>query len=550
MRQRLEIRTLGSFEVVRDGEPASLPASRKTRALLAYLAVTARAHRRERLCELFWEIPDDPRGSLRWSLTKIRPLVDDAQTRRVVATRENVRFDRHGARVDVLELRDAFKDDPDGLTSIQLTDLAGQFRGEFLDGVDLPSCPGFQNWLVAEREAVRALRRRVLATLIEVCGDDAETALAHARALVEVDPRDETAQIQLLRLLARTGRVREAHEQQQIAMRLLEHSDSSAASRLALALRDIDARRAQRVPESTLPEPAMPDAAPRQEIRFCTTQDGVRIAYATSGTGAPLAKAANWLSHLEHDWRSPIWRHLMGLLSENHALVRYDERGNGLSDLEVDDISFEAFVADLEAVIDASGIDRFPLVGISQGCAVAIAVRHPARVTRLILYGGYALGWKKRGNRDEIIAREALLNLIRIGWGQPNPAFRQVFTSLFFPDATPEQVDWFNELQRTCTTPENAVRLLRAMGEIDVSGMLGSVHVPTLVMHCTGDARVPFEQGRSLAMGIPGARFVQLQSRNHLVLEHEPAWARFAAEVRAFLAAGTDPLPRAHGDRG
>ncbi len=537
MSQSLEITTLGGLEVVRNGERVELPASRKTRALLAYLAVTARAHRRDRLCELFWEIPDDPRGSLRWSLTKIRRLVDDARTQRIVATRESVQFEPRGAAVDVNELREALSDNPETLPPTRLGEIAALFRGEFLDGIDLPNCPGFQGWLVAEREAVRVMRRRVLSALTKACGDDPEFALGHARALVEVDPRDEAAQVLLIRLLMRTGRMREAREQQQVASRLLEESDASAGSRLALALRDIDARPAPGAREAATNPPAAASRSARQEIRFCTAKDGVRIAYATVGAGPPLVKAANWLSHLEYDWQSPIWQHLMGLLSENHTLVRYDARCNGLSDADAADVSFETFVTDLEGVIDASGIDRFPLVGISQGCSVAIAyaVRHPERVTSLILHGGYARGWNKRENREERIAREAMLTLVRIGWGRPNPAFRQMFTMLFFPDGTQEQLDWFNELQRVCTTAANAVRLLRAASNIDVSDLLAQVRVPTLVTHCKGDQAVFFDEGRHLATAIPGARFVQLESRNHLVLEQEPAWTRFATEVRAFL---------------
>jgi len=537
MPQSLQITTLGGLEVVRNGERAELPASRKTRALLAYLAVTARAHRRDRLCELLWEVPDDPRGSLRWSLTKIRRLVDDSGTQRIVATRETVQFEPRGVAVDLHELREALSDTPETLPPARLGEIAALFRGEFLDGIDLPNCPGFQSWLVAEREAVRAMRRRVLSALTKVCGEDSEFALGHARALVEVDPRDEAAQLLLIRLLVRTGRVREAREQHEVACRLLGESDASVGSRLALALRDIDARPAPGASEGATNPPVAASPSARQEIRFCTANDGVRIAYATVGSGPPLAKAANWLSHLEYDWQSPIWQHLMRLLSENHTLVRYDARCNGLSDADAADVSFEAFVTDLEAVVDASGIDRFPLVGISQGCSVAIAyaVRHPDRVTSLILHGGYARGWNKRGSKEDRIAREAMLTLVRIGWGRPNPAFRQIFTTLFFPDGTQEQFDWFNELQRICTTAANAVRLLRATSEIDVMELLPQVRVPTLVTHCKGEQAVPFDEGRLLATAIPGARFVQLESRNHLVLEQEPAWTRFATEVRAFL---------------
>lgn len=279
------------------------------------------------------------------------------------------------------------------------------------------------------------------------------------------------------------------------------------------------------------------EAELEQEIHSCTTVDGVRIAYALVGSGTPIVKAANWLNHLEYDWRSPVWRHWLRELAKDHRLVRYDERGNGLSDWEVEDISFEAFVRDLETVVDDAGLERFSLLGISQGCAVSVAyaVRHPERVSHLVLYGGYARGWRRRGSRTEVERGEALLTLMRQGWGQDNPAFRQVFTSLFIPEATPEQAQWYNDLQRITTSPEMAIRIRSAFGEIDVSALLPQVRAPTLVLHCHNDAVAPFDQGRALASGIPGARFVALEGRNHLILEHEPAWKRFLAELRAFL---------------
>ncbi len=284
--------------------------------------------------------------------------------------------------------------------------------------------------------------------------------------------------------------------------------------------------------------PSQPSPAPaRQEIHFCTASDGVRIAYAEVGEGPPLVKAANWLNHLEYDWQSPIWSPLLHELAAAHRLIRYDARGNGLSDWEVDDISLDAFTRDLESVVEATGSARFALLGISQGCAVSIAyaVRHPERVSHLILYGGFAQGKRRRGGAKDIEQSDALLTLMRQGWGQENPAFRQIFTSLFLPGGSAEQMQWFNDLQRVTTSPENAVRIRQAVDEIDVGDLLARVSVPTLVLHCRDDAVQPFEEGRRLAAGIKGARFVALEGRNHLILESDPAWSRFLDEVRDFL---------------
>jgi len=275
----------------------------------------------------------------------------------------------------------------------------------------------------------------------------------------------------------------------------------------------------------------------RQEIHFCTASDGVRIAYAEVGHGPPLIKTANWLNHLEYDWESPIWSHFLDEIARTHRLFRYDARGNGLSDWDVPDISFESFVRDLETVVEATGLQRFPLFGISQGCAVSIAyaVRHPERVTHLILYGGYARGRRRRGSQREIERADAVHTLMREGWGQENPEFRMIYTSRFIPGATAEQMQWFNDLQRMTTSPENAVRIRTAMDNIDVTELLPRVKVPTLVMHCRGDAAAPFEEGRRMAAGIPGARFVALEGRNHLVLESDPTWPRFIEEIARFL---------------
>jgi class 3 adenylate cyclase/pimeloyl-ACP methyl ester carboxylesterase len=276
-----------------------------------------------------------------------------------------------------------------------------------------------------------------------------------------------------------------------------------------------------------------------QEIRFCTSADGVQLAYSVIGEGRPLLKVGNWMTHLEFDLESPIWRHLYMELARDYRIIRYDARGNGLSDRNPQEISFAASVADLEAVARAVTVPRFALFGISQGCAVAIAyaVRHPDRVSHLVLYGGFAYGWKHpavpQRMRDE---NEAMLALMRLGWGKENPAFRQIFTSQFVPGGTKEQADWYNELQRVSVTAEVAARSFEATAAFDVVDLLPQVSAPTLVMHARDDARVPFEAGRQLAAGIPGARFVPLTGRNHLFLETEPAFAQFLQHTRAFLA--------------
>lgn len=282
-----------------------------------------------------------------------------------------------------------------------------------------------------------------------------------------------------------------------------------------------------------------------QRIRFCTAPDGVQLAYATHGKGPPLVKAANWLTHLEFDWESPIWRHWLEELGRGHTLVRYDERGCGLSDWEVENLSLEAWLSDLETVVDAAGLDRFALLGISQGGAIALAyaVRHPERVTHLVLYGAYARGRMKREPSPQAIEEaETLLSLIRVGWGRASPAFRHVFSELFVPGGTPEQMEWFDELARTSTSPEMAERLERAWYQIEVTALLAKVTVPTLVAHGLEDAMIPFAEGRRLATSIPDARFLPLESENHVLLADEPSWPVLLAEVREFLGPG-EPTP-------
>jgi len=277
---------------------------------------------------------------------------------------------------------------------------------------------------------------------------------------------------------------------------------------------------------------------PRQEIRFCVTGDGVRLAWASVGSGHPLVKAANWLNHLDFEWESPIWKHWIEQLTRHHRLIRYDERGNGLSDWEVQDMSLELWVRDLETVVDSAGADRFALLGISQGGAVAIsyAVRHPERVSHLILHGAYSRGWNNRVPPEQLEERVAMKTLVRSNWGKNLPGFSEMFAKRFVPENTaPEHQRWWDDLQRVSTSPGNAARVMQACDEIDVRDLLPSVSVPTLVFHCDRDQVTPPEEGRILASEIPDARFVPLPSANHVLLADEPAWKIFAHELGVFL---------------
>jgi pimeloyl-ACP methyl ester carboxylesterase/DNA-binding CsgD family transcriptional regulator len=277
----------------------------------------------------------------------------------------------------------------------------------------------------------------------------------------------------------------------------------------------------------------------RQSFRFVTSRDGTRIAIAKIGSGPPLLRAAHWLSHIQYDLESPVWRPWIKALSQGNTYVRYDQRGCGLSDRDPANISFQAWLEDLETVADTITAPKFPILGMSQGAALAIAyaLLHPDRVSKLVLVGGYARLLPKfplsEAQQAEV---RMLLDAIRIGWGRRNPAFRNVFTSLFIPGGTPEQLNWWSELERISSRPEIAARTLERLFEVDVSDLASQLRIPVLVMHSRGDAVSRFEEGKRLASLIPGARFVPLESKNHVILQDEPSWPHFIAELRAFLA--------------
>jgi len=317
--------------------------------------------------------------------------------------------------------------------------------------------------------------------------------------------------------------------------------------RLTEAFRDLGSQRVKNIsrairvwqwtPNAPVEEMEIADAGLTQRVQFCAAPDGVQIAYASIGKGSPIFKAPNWLNHIEYEWRSPVWGPALAALANNHELVRFDQRGGGLSDWDVDEISENSMVADMATVAEAAGLENFALLGISQGCAFSIsyAIEHPEQVRCLVLFGGFTRGRLMRDSEEALNVYEASLTMIRAGWGSPNPAYRHFFTSSFIPDATPEQAASFDELQRVSITTENAERIYAMYNAVDVSDLARRITVPTLVMHCEGDRICPLDEGRRMAALIPGARFVTLDGNNHVVLEGTPAFDQFITEISGFL---------------
>ncbi|PYR67941.1 MAG: helix-turn-helix transcriptional regulator [Acidobacteria bacterium] len=279
----------------------------------------------------------------------------------------------------------------------------------------------------------------------------------------------------------------------------------------------------------------------RQRVQYVRASDGTRLAWADSGAGPPVVKAANWLTHLEYEWESPVWKHWIQFFSQHWRFIRFDERGCGMSEWRSGGLTIERWAADLETILEAARpSEPVTLLGVSQRAAtcIAYATAHPERVARMILYGGYARGKFLQGKPGVEREYRAVIEVARIGWGSDNRAFRQLFTSRFIPEGTHEQIQWFNELCRKTAPAHIAAELMESRAVIDVTHLLGSVVTPTLVLHARNDKAIPFDEGRILAAGIPHAEFVELDSRNHILLEHEPAWAHFQEAVLNFMGAG------------
>jgi len=512
LQKTLQFSLLGELRVFEEGTEIALPASKKARALLAFLVATGRPHRRERLCEVFWELPDDPKAALRWALSKLRSAGGAPDRTRIVADRERVHFDLDRVNVDITNIYARLRE-ADDIKIKELTTIAQSLDGLFLDGLDGAGADTFDYWLMAEREDARVARIEVLKRLVLHPDMTSAAAQKWRRLWIDADPTaGETAEWAAVPS-------REPGYQDVTPQGTDHKKPTDPVSALDLAGQQ------------------KAGALRTQRIGFCEVADGTKIAYATLGSGPPLMKAANWLTHLEFDWDSPLWGRSFAEIARSRTFIRYDERGCGLSDWDVDDLSFDAFVEDLEAVVDKLGLERFPLLGISQGAAVSIeyAVRHPERVSGLILISGYAAGWRHLASPEEQARREAMLTMTELGWGTDNPAYRHIFSKTFMPEARKEELDWFDAFQRQTTSPSNAARFQDAFGLIDVRDRLAQVKAPTIVLHSRHDQRIPHNVGRAMASGIPDARFVPLESRNHILVEHEPAWATCVDAIDQFL---------------
>jgi DNA-binding SARP family transcriptional activator/pimeloyl-ACP methyl ester carboxylesterase len=512
----VDITLLGSFSVVVDGEPID-PAHWRRRPAAHLIQVLAlapgRRMHREQVIDALW--PDcavtDAAPRLHKAAHFARRALGAAA---ITSTGDALElFASSAVTVDVVAFEAAAAVALDSGTGID--DAITHYTGVLLPD----DC--YEPWTAPRRDHVAHLHRQLL------------RAAGRWSELLALDPTDEEAHVALVRgHIARGDRAAALAQYDRLTTVLAEQlgvepgPEAAAAHLAAVAL--ASARPA--------PDPA---TLPSQEVRFCHAADGVRLAYAVVGSGPPLVKAANWLTHLEYDWESVVWRHWLLALTNRFRLLRYDERGCGLSDWNTTAFTLDAWIDDLATVIEAAGYERFPLFGMSQGAAVAVeyAARHPERVSALVLYGSYVHGSVVRARTDEERRGAGLLpDLAELGWGRDEPSFRQVFTARFMPGGTREQWDEFNELQRRSTSAANAARFIRGFATIDITEAAQQIRCPTLVLHVRGDLTPPLAEGRLLASIIPDSRFVSLEGDNHLMLPSDPAWARFLEEVDRFLA--------------
>jgi pimeloyl-ACP methyl ester carboxylesterase/DNA-binding SARP family transcriptional activator len=479
----LKINTIGALTVEREGAENELPASRKTRALLAYLALEPGEHSRQFLCELLWQVPDDPRAALRWSLSKLRGLLNLEDQEVVAASRNCVQLIATGIETDLGAIARCAKDPACSPKTLEANWKDAQ--GVLLEDCEIPNQPEFSAWIAQQRSNLETQRSKLAQLMASHPQLDPARQDRWAQRLLALDRFDHASARLAVAAKRAVGQVEAADKLQ------AQLSADFLAAGLDAPIFD-NPGPANFPPQTPYRASSFgqEEAVPDQKIQFVRSDDDVTIAWASAGNpnGPPLVKAAKWLTHMELDWQAPIWSPLYRDLSRSHRFVRYDERGCGLSDWDASDISLESFVADLKQVADAAGLDRFPLLGISQGAAVSIefAARFPDRVSHLVLFGGYDCGWRHTASEDEVREREAVMVLTESGWGRENPVYRRMFSQTFMPDASPEELEWFDEFQRQTTSPKNAVLFLEAFSQIDVRERLSDVQCPTLVLHSRG----------------------------------------------------------------
>jgi pimeloyl-ACP methyl ester carboxylesterase len=473
---QIAIKMLGELQVFHNNLLTPLPSSKLTRALLVYLLLNNRPQRRDYLCTLFWPEAKDARGSLRWSLSKLRAILNnnasesgaEQNIERVVADKDYVSINKTDIDIDLVNLcsRAAQQQHYAG----ELTELAKQLAMPLLDGLDLHNHPDFQHWLIAQRQQLIQLRSKLLSQIA-------------ASAKCSVTDAAKTAPL-------------------------------PARPRQALQLQY------------------------QADIRYCAGDDGVKIAYVSTGWGLPLLKPPALLNHLQYDWHAPLWGRIFHQLAGDYQLIRYDDRGSGMSERNIDGVSVDDLAQDLATVVTANNLSQFALLGISNSVALCIdyAARHPEQVSHLILFNGYAAGWCADGDPQLREKMQAIIALAETGWEQDNTAFRQFFSMTFVPDASQHELDWFNEYLLLAANAKNAAALMSAFADWDVRSKLTRIKVPTLVIHSLGDKAVPALSGREIAATIPGAEFIGLDSTSHLLLEHEPSAQQFIDIIHDFIS--------------
>lgn len=527
---KLFVKTLGELSISWDDQIQKLPSSKRTRALLAYLVMTGRPHRRERLCEVFWKLPDDPRGALRWSLSKIRGLVNDAKVERLAADRERVSLIADDIEIDVRSL--ASQIETPNVPAIVLKEMSLQLQEPLLDGLDLADQELYQQWLSNERLAVKKLRIKVLSLLAQHPSLDQVEQLHWARSWEALDSYNTNAANRLLALLDALG-----FEQERLT---LSERFAERFIKAGIAWHNTTDSLVEPAEASLAQQQPTRELSSRQKIQFCTAADGVRLAHMSVGKGTPVVKAGSWMSNLAKDWDTPTWSPIYRALEKQHQFIRYDQRGCGLSDRQPGAFKYEDWVTDLETVVDANNLERFALFGMSQGAAVAVdyAARHPERVSHLILFGAFPVGWRHGTTGAANTPREtrAMIEMGMVGWDKDDPAILRLLSVLFMPTADVSELLWFSNYLRETTTRETARRSLYLAGDIDITEQLAKVQAPTLVAHSLGDKTIPVSASRDIATAIPNAEFFGLESQNHILLGREPATPAFIDTLLDFIS--------------